>query len=69
VKGRTLQVKTDAVEKLEIVPGRYRLLAIARGWELEWADPKVLGVFEKKSIPIVIHANDSLKETVEVQSR
>jgi hypothetical protein len=52
---------------LRVIPGRYRLLAIERGWEMEWADPKVLDVFEKKSIPIVIHANDSLTETVEVQ--
>jgi hypothetical protein len=54
---------------LRIIPGRYRLLAIANGWELEWADPKVLDAFQKKSIPIVIHANEKLKETVEVQSQ
>jgi hypothetical protein len=54
---------------LKIIPGRYRLLAIANGWDLEWADPKVLDAFQKKSIPIVIHANEKLKDTVEVQSR
>jgi hypothetical protein len=53
---------------LRIIPGRYRLLAIANGWDLEWADPKVLDAFQKKSIPIVIHANEKLKDTVEVQS-
>jgi hypothetical protein len=52
---------------LRVIPGRYRLLAIDKGWEMEWADPKVLDVFEKKSIPIVIHANDSFKKTVEAQ--
>jgi Carboxypeptidase regulatory-like domain len=53
----------------DIVPGRYRLLAIADAWELEWANPTVLNAFLKKSIPIQIHAHDKLKETVEVQSR
>ena len=54
---------------LRIIPGHYRLLAIANGWDLEWADPGVLDVFEKKSIPIVIHASEKLKGTVEVQAR
>jgi hypothetical protein len=52
-----------------IVPGRYFLLAIDRGWELEWANPSVLDVFLKKSIPIEVHASDKLTQTVEVQSR
>jgi type IV secretory pathway ATPase VirB11/archaellum biosynthesis ATPase len=52
-----------------IIPGRYRLLAIDDGWELDWADPNVLGAYLKKSIPVQIHAHDKLKQTVEVQSR
>jgi protocatechuate 3,4-dioxygenase beta subunit len=52
-----------------IVPGRYLLLAIDGGWDLEWANPSVLDVFLKKSIPIEVHANDKLTQTVEVQSR
>ena len=52
-----------------IVPGRYHLLAVERGWELEWANRNVLDAFLKKSIPIEVHANDKLTGTVEVQSR
>lgn len=52
-----------------IVPGRYRLLAVERGWELEWANRNVLDAFLKKSIPIEVHVHDKLTGTVEVQSR
>jgi hypothetical protein len=52
-----------------IVPGRYHLLAVERGWELEWANRNVLDAFLKKSVPIEVHANDKLTGTVEVQSR
>ena len=58
---------TFTIEK--IVPGRYRLLAVERGWELEWANRNVFDAFLKKSIPIEVHANDKLTGTVEVQSR
>ena len=53
----------------DIVPGSYRLLAIDDAWELDWADPNVLGAYLKKSIPVQVHAHDKLKQTVEVQSR
>jgi Carboxypeptidase regulatory-like domain len=52
-----------------VVPGRYRLLAVERGWELEWANRDVLNAFLKKSVPVVVRANDKLTRTVEVQSR
>jgi hypothetical protein len=52
-----------------IIPGRYRLLAIDEGWELDWADPNVLAAYLKKSIPVQVHARDKLQQTVEVQSR
>ena len=53
----------------DIIPGRYRLLAIDEGWELNWADPNVLAAYLKKSITVQVHAHDKLKQTVEVQSR
>jgi hypothetical protein len=53
----------------DIIPGRYRLLAIEGGWDLEWADPSVLSAFLKKSIPLQVHANEKLQQVVEVQSR
>ena len=52
-----------------IVPGRYRLLAIDEGWDLNWADPNVLAAYLKKSITVQVRARDKLKQMVEVQSR
>jgi hypothetical protein len=53
----------------DIFPGRYRLLAIENGWELEWANPAVLQAFLAKSVPLEVKSGDHLKQTVEVQSR
>jgi protocatechuate 3,4-dioxygenase beta subunit len=64
------QSDSDGTFTLEnIVPGRYRLLAVERGWELEWANRDVLNAFLKKSVPVIVHANDKLTQAVEVQSQ
>jgi hypothetical protein len=52
-----------------IIPGRYRLLAIDEGWELDWADPNVLAAYLKKSVPVRVYAHDKLRQVVEVQDR
>lgn len=52
-----------------IIPGHYRLLALDRGWELEWANRSVLAAFLQRSIPVEVHANDKLTQAIEVQSR
>jgi Carboxypeptidase regulatory-like domain len=52
-----------------IIPGRYRLLAIDEGWDLDWADPNVLSAYLRKSIPVQVHAHDKLQQKVEAQSR
>lgn len=52
-----------------ILPGRYRLVAIERGWELEWANPRVLAPFLLKSRPVEVRENDHLQGTVELQTR
>jgi hypothetical protein len=52
-----------------IVPGKYRLLAIERGWDIEWANPTVLQVFLARSIPIGVASGDHLKERIQVQDR
>jgi hypothetical protein len=52
-----------------IIPGRYRLLAIDEGWELDWADPNVLAAYLKKSVPVRVYAHDKLRQMVEVQDR
>ncbi len=45
-----------------IIPGRYRLLAIDEGWELDWADPNVLAAYLKKSITVRVYAHDKLRQ-------
>jgi hypothetical protein len=52
-----------------ILPGHYRLVAIERGWELEWANPRVLAPFLLKSRPVDVRGNDHLQETIELQTR
>jgi len=52
-----------------IIPGRYRLLAIDEGWELDWADPNVLAAYLRKSVPVRVYAHDKLRQMVEVQDR
>jgi hypothetical protein len=52
-----------------IIPGRYRLLAIDEGWDLDWADPNVLAAYLKKGIPVQVHAHNKLQQPVEVQAR
>ncbi len=46
-----------------VFPGRYRLLAIQDGWELEWASPAVLQAFLAKSVPLEVKSGDHLKQT------
>ncbi|MGB8538510.1 MAG: hypothetical protein WCD57_18960, partial [Acidobacteriaceae bacterium] len=53
----------------DIIPGRYRLLAIEEGWEVDWADPNVLAAYLKKSITVQVHAHDKLQQMVEAQDR
>jgi hypothetical protein len=52
-----------------VFPGRYRLLAIQNGWELEWANPAVLQAFLSKSVPLEVKSGDHLTQTIEVQTR
>jgi hypothetical protein len=53
----------------DVVPGRYRLLAIEDGWDLDWRDPEVLRAWEKRSVPIQVHAGETMQKMVEVQAR
>jgi hypothetical protein len=70
IRFRRDQSDSDGTFSLfDIIPGHYRLYAIEDGWDLEWADPNVLAAFRKKSVPLVIQANDLLRQEVEVQSR
>ena len=50
-----------------ILPGKYVLMAIEDGWELEWMNPGVVKPYREKGQIIQIAPNDTKKVTVEAQ--
>jgi len=51
----------------QVVPGRYTLLAIENGWELEWNDPKTLKPFLEKGSRMQVEPNGNYDIKVAVQ--
>jgi hypothetical protein len=52
-----------------ILPGRYSLVAIEDGWDLEWTNGTVLKAYLTKGQTLQISANDHKKVVVEVQHK
>ncbi|HXC86602.1 MAG TPA: hypothetical protein VNU23_02375 [Candidatus Cybelea sp.] len=52
-----------------ILPGKYSLLAIEDGWDLEWTNGTVLKPYLRKWQTLQISANDQKKVVVEVQHK
>ena len=52
-----------------IIPGKYVLMAIADGWELEWAKPGVLQPYWGKGQVVQIEADENKEVTLEVQGK
>ena len=50
-----------------ITPGKYRVLAIQNGWDLDYHDPAALKPYLAKAQSLQIAPNDTKKLTVEVQ--
>lgn len=50
-----------------LFPGRYILLAIENGWDLEWADPKVMFQYLPAGQPLELKPNASLSLNAKVQ--
>jgi hypothetical protein len=50
-----------------VVPGRYTLMAIEDGWDLEWADPSVLQKYIADGESVQIVANQKTEVSVKVQ--
>jgi hypothetical protein len=50
-----------------IVPGRYNLMAIEDGWDLEWGNPDVLKKFlsSSESVEIAPHQRSDFKVNVQ----
>ena len=51
-----------------ILPGAYILVAIDRGWALNWTDPEVLKRFLQQGTPLEIKPSSDLNVTVKAQS-
>lgn len=50
-----------------LFPGRYILIAIENGWDLEWADPKVMLQYLPAGQPLELKPNASLTLNPRVQ--
>ena len=50
-----------------VVPGQYSVLAIANGWDLEWANPAVLKPYLKDAATIQVAAGGKLDVKVQVR--
>jgi hypothetical protein len=50
-----------------VVPGRYTVLAINNGWELEWAKPEVLKKFMALGEGVIVEARGNYSVKVKVQ--
>ncbi len=51
----------------DVVPGQYTAIAIANGWDLEWAKPSVLQPYLKHGESVQIPANGQLDIKVQLQ--
>ncbi|HVP50317.1 MAG TPA: carboxypeptidase-like regulatory domain-containing protein [Candidatus Bathyarchaeia archaeon] len=51
----------------EVLPGTYSVIAIANGWELDWANPATLYPYLKNAIPIEISGETNLSIKVPLQ--
>ena len=50
-----------------VVPGRYTVVAIENGWDLEWADPEVLWKYLASGESVQIAPNGKTEVKVKVQ--
>jgi carboxypeptidase family protein len=53
----------------EILPGRYTVVAIERGWELDWQDPTILKPYLEHGQVLDIAANKTYKISLNLQPR
>jgi protocatechuate 3,4-dioxygenase beta subunit len=50
-----------------VLPGKYTVLAIADGWQLEWSNPAILQKYLTKGQPLEVQANGKYDVEVQVQ--
>jgi hypothetical protein len=60
------QTNTDGSFDLnDVLPGQYILVAIDRGWQVNWKDPSTLRSYILRGVPVVLASTASLKENIE----
>jgi Carboxypeptidase regulatory-like domain len=53
-----------------VVPGRYTLIAIENGWDLDWSQPDVIAAYARHGYVIEVrNQNNRLAEPIEVQAK
>lgn len=64
------QTNSDGSFELgSVLPGRYHLFAIERGWEIDWSSPNAAKPYLEKSILVDLRPGQVLDVKVEVQPR
>jgi hypothetical protein len=57
----------------DVAPGRYTVVAIEDGWDLDWARPEVIGRYLSGGIPVTVTESSGkllrLSQAVPVQGR
>ena len=51
----------------QIPPGRYTVLALQNGWEMEWQNPAVLKPYLKLGQPVLVGPNHRYETKINVQ--
>jgi hypothetical protein len=56
-----------------VIPGSYTLLAIENGWDLDWSEPNVIGIYLKRGRTVRVDAQATrpmnIEEPIELQSK
>ncbi len=61
------QSDSDGTFTLSVVPGKYTLLALENGWELEWSDPAVLKPYMALGESVVVEPRGKYEVKIGVQ--
>jgi hypothetical protein len=65
---RRFQSGTDgSFQFTKVIPGKYTLVALKDGWNVEWAKPEVMKPYLAKGEPVTIGPKGTLKVTVKAQ--
>jgi hypothetical protein len=51
----------------QVVPGRYTVIALKNGWEMEWNSPEAIRGYLARGTSVVVAATSKLDVRVEVQ--